>query len=74
MNKNITLSADETLLQLARRRATQENRTLNNLFQEWLEQYVGQPYALEQYDALMNRLAHIQAGCTFIREEMNERC
>jgi hypothetical protein len=32
MNKNITLSADEALIQQARRRAMQENRTLNDLF------------------------------------------
>ncbi len=71
--KNITLSADETLIQQARRRATNENSSLNELFREWLARYVAQPLASEQYEELMNRLTHINAGQSFSREEMNER-
>jgi len=73
MNKNITLSADESLIQQARRRAFEENTTLNSLFREWLERYVEQPAASSRYRDLMERLAHVRAGSAFTREEMNDR-
>ena len=71
--KNITLSADETLIQQARRRVANENASLNELFREWLARYVAQPLASNQYEMLMDQLAHINAGDSFSREEMNER-
>lgn len=73
MMKNITFSADEALIQQARRRAASENTTLNELFREWLARYVTQPVASEQYANLMTGLEHVQAGRHFSREEMNER-
>lgn len=73
MMKNITLSADETLLERARKRAATENITLNALFREWLQRYVVQPSAADEYIALMKRLEHVQTGRKFSREEMNER-
>jgi hypothetical protein len=73
MNKNITLTAEESLIQQARRRAANESKTLNTLFREWLMRYVSQPSAGDQYLALMDRLDHVQAGRSFTREEMNER-
>jgi hypothetical protein len=73
MVKNITFSADDSLIQLARRRASAENMTLNELFRRWLEQYVAQTMAPDQYMALMDRLDHVQAGRKYSREEMNER-
>ncbi len=73
MIKNITLSSDDALLQQARRRANAENTTLNELFRRWLEQYVTQPAAADQYAVLMTHLTHVQAGRAFNREEMNER-
>jgi len=71
--KNITISADEGVLQQARRRASAENRTLNELFRQWLEQYVAQPVAGENFGALMERLSHVSAGRRFSRQEMHER-
>lgn len=71
--KNITLSADESLIQQARVRAASENRSLNELFREWLTQYVAQTHAAQQYSELMMQLDHIQAGNSYTREEMNER-
>ena len=38
--KNITLSADENLIEAARRRAVSEHTTLNAQFRLWLENYV----------------------------------
>ena len=73
MMKNITLSADDAMIQQARRRATAENTTLNELFRTWLERYVAQPSTAQSYDDLMARLDHINATRKFSREEMNER-
>ncbi len=73
MTTNITFSADDALIRQARRRASAENMTLNELFRRWLEQYVAQSMAADQYLALMDRLGHVQAGRPFSREEMNER-
>ncbi len=73
MRKNITLSADEALIQQARWIAASEKTTLNQLFREWLTRYIAQANAPERYDELMGRFDHIQAGGHFSREEMNER-
>lgn len=79
MLKNITLSADEALIREARRQAALHNTTLNELFREWLVGYVehrdtqARQQALADYDELMSRLSHINAGRKFTREELNER-
>lgn len=71
--KNITLSADEGLLQQARRRASAEHRTLNDVFRQWLDQYVSQSTASDTYDDVMKRLNHVSAGRKFSREQMHDR-
>lgn len=71
--KNITFSADDALIEQARRQAVLENTTLNELFRMWLERYVTQPAAAENYAALMEQLTHVRAGRHFTREELNER-
>lgn len=73
MLKNVTLSADEAIIEQARRRAQLENTTLNELFRRWLNQYVAQPGAADRYRSLMQRLSYVDAGRKFSREEMNER-
>jgi hypothetical protein len=69
--KNITLSADEGLLQQARRRAGSEHRSLNAIFRQWLDQYVSQPASIQTYDTLMKGLDHVTAGRKFAREQMH---
>jgi hypothetical protein len=71
--KNITLSADEELIDQARRIAQAQHKTLNQAFREWLESYARPNNALEQYEALMKDLKYVRAGRKFTREEMNER-
>lgn len=72
--KNITLSADEHLIERARQTARAEHRTLNDAFREWLEEYTARNGDLERHDRLMQRLrGHVVAGRKFTREEMNER-
>lgn len=71
--KNITLSANEVLIQKARQRAGEEHTTLNALFREWLESYVSRPRTAVEYVELMERLSYADPGGTFSRDEMNER-
>ncbi len=72
--KNITLSADDHLIERARETARAERRTLNDAFREWLEQYTSRNGDLEQRERLMERLSgHVAAGRKFTREELNER-
>lgn len=72
--KNITLSADEDLIEGARRRAHAENTTLNNLFREWLASYAA-PRSLSAEDVRQaaNAVGHFRSGRRFTRDERNER-
>ena len=72
--KNITLSADETLIESGRRRAEAESTTLNNLFREWLARYAGQQRLTpEDVGRTVASVGHFRAGRRFTREERNER-
>lgn len=71
--KNITLSADEHLIEQARSLAKTRHKTLNAMFRDWLEQLATQSGDTQEFDALMTRLKHVEAGRRFSREEMNER-
>ncbi len=71
--KNITFSADEQLIEQARLLAKSRHKTLNAIFREWLEQLTAQTGGAQEFDALMKRLKHVQAGRSFSRDEMNER-
>jgi hypothetical protein len=73
MLKNITLSAEEALIERARRRAEAEHTTLNAEFRRWLAQYAERPRNPEDFRSLMNRLGYAQAGKSFSRDELNER-
>ena len=70
--RNVTFSADDQLIERARKKAALENTTLNERFRRWLEQYVGQPGA-SGYRQLMKELKHVRAGRKFTRDESNER-
>ena len=71
--KNVTLSADEALIEQARAVARAQHKTLNVAFREWLRDFVQQSGSVQEFDSLMKRLAHVNAGRRFSREEMNER-
>jgi predicted transcriptional regulator len=71
--KNITLSADEDLIEQARLVARSQRKTLNAAFREWLAQFTAQAGSGKEVDALMRRLSHVNAGRHFTRDEMNER-
>jgi hypothetical protein len=73
MLKNITLSADRQIIELARAKAARENSTLNAQFRAWLERYISTDSKLIDYESLMDRLTYGQPGKKFSRDEMNER-
>ena len=71
--KNITLSADENLIEQARLTAKAQHKTLNAAFREWLEQFTRRSGNAQEFDSLMKRLQHVRSGRRFTRDEMNER-
>ena len=72
--KNITLSADESLIEAARRRAKAEQTTLNAQFRLWLEDYVGREHQAARALAVMRELqGRLRVGRELTHEEMNER-
>jgi hypothetical protein len=72
--RNITLSADEALIESARRRAKSEHTTLNNLFREWLTRYAGDPrLTAERIRQEVSAVSHFRAGERLTRSERNER-
>ncbi len=71
--KNITLSADEALIELARETARARKTTLNQLFRNWLTELAGLRERDERLAALLDRLDYVKSGGPFSREDMNER-
>jgi hypothetical protein len=71
--KNITLSAEESLIEQARLVARTQRTTLNAAFREWLEQYAAQAGGSAAVDALMRRLRHVRSAGPYTRDQMNER-
>ncbi len=71
--KNITLSADEDLIERARLVAREQRRTLNDVFREWLAQFSQSAGDAQGFNALMKRMQHVDAGRHFSRDELNER-
>ena len=72
--RNITLSADENLIEEARRRAVSEHTSLNEQFRLWLADYVGRERQAAQAMRTVRQLrGKLRVGRKLTREEMNER-
>lgn len=72
--KNITLSAEESLIEAARERARAEHSTLNEQFRRWLADYAQARLRMQRYDEVMAQLrGALVVGQKLTREEMNER-
>lgn len=71
--KNITFSAEESLIEKARKKARLENTSLNKRFREWLKHYAARGESKGEYKNLMKKLEYVKAGKKFTRDEMNER-
>ena len=73
--KNITLSAEEGLIEAARERARAEHTTLNEQFRRWLADYARRERQAERAMGVIRELQSqvCTGGRKFTREEMNER-
>jgi hypothetical protein len=72
--KNITLSADERLIEEARAKAREERTTLNEQFRRWLEEYVGRRERAERAMRTLEELRKtVRLRGPFTRDELNER-
>ena len=73
--RNITLSADERLIEAARERARAEHTTLNEEFRRWLAEYAGQRQKAETALSVVRQMRKYvrTGGRRFGRDEMNER-
>ena len=76
--KNITLSAEEKLIEAARRQARNRHTTLNAEFRRWLEHYAGSAdqggLRVRNFRSLMQDLSEVStAGAAYSRDELNER-
>ena len=71
--KNITLSADEALIELARDEARARKTTLNALFREWLEEISRSDERRKKAAEVIQRMSQYDSGGPFTREELNER-
>jgi hypothetical protein len=73
MLKNITLSAEESLIERARQLAESRHTTLNAEFRHWLIQFVDAPQSKKDLSDFLAKFDYVQAGKNFTRDEMNER-
>jgi hypothetical protein len=71
--KNITLSADEHLIEQAREAAQAQHTTINAAFREWLKEFSGRERRASEFDDLVERLKDYSVDRKYTREEMNER-
>ena len=73
--KNITLSADEKLIEAAHERARAEHTTLNEQFRRWLAEYAQRRQQAERGMAVIRDIQRYASsgGRRFTRDEMNER-
>lgn len=72
--KNITLSADERLIEQARQEARSQNTTLNHLFREWLTEITQRKERIQRMDAAIARLEReLVFDRKPTRDELNER-
>jgi hypothetical protein len=72
--KNVTFSADDELIELARRTAKAQHKTLNQAFRDWLADYTRRESDAKAIEALYQRLSYVDSGGRrYTREEMNER-
>lgn len=71
--KNITLSAEERLIERARERARANKTTLNQMFRDWLASVTAEQERTQKIDAFFARCGRVNAGGKFSREVMNER-
>lgn len=75
--KNITLSAQEDVIEKARAAASRKHRTLNDMFREWLDGVGRNQDQGNNNDAVLAALweknSYLRVGKKLTRDEINER-
>ena len=72
--RNITLNADEALIDAAREQAKADNSSLNEQFRLWLQQYTRKQRGRRFEELMADLHGKISTGGRkFTRDEMNER-
>jgi len=72
--KNITLSAEERLIEAARARARAEHTTLNEAFRRWLADYAEAQQRLQRGESVVAALrGQFELGHRISRDDMNAR-
>ena len=71
--KNVTLSAEDRVLERAREVARRRSTTLNQMFRAWLAELTAERTRKDRYEELMRRLSRARSGGRFTRDEMNAR-
>ncbi len=74
--KNITLSAEERMIENARAEARVHGTTLNQMFRDWLAEITERKERgrrAQMTSVLDGILSRVDAGRKFTREEMNAR-
>ncbi len=74
--KNITLSADESLIEKARSEAARRGTSLNQLIRDYLEELAGQHAPAAEFERLreLSKLSGgRRSGWRFDRDEIHER-
>jgi len=56
-----------------RKAAESEGRTLDEVAQELLTEYVADVKRVREYDSLMEKLQYVRSGGPYTRDELNER-
>jgi len=70
--KNITFSADERSIELARDEAHRRSTTLNQLFRDWLNDLAARDERRAKISTLMEEMKAYNSSGPFTREQMNE--
>jgi hypothetical protein len=73
MLKKITFSVEEKLIEIARKKALNQNTTLNELFRQWLANYAIDQDVADDLNRFLSRTSYCDPGRSFTREEFNER-
>ncbi len=71
--RNITLTAEESLIERARKKAAERNHSLNEEFRSWLREFTADAGAEARYVDVMRKLSHARPGRRFTRDEANGR-
>lgn len=71
--KNITFSADEHVIQLAREEARNRKTTLNALFREWMEDLARRDERRNNIETILKNMSRYDSGGPYSRDELNER-